>query len=114
MNAAVSHNPTQVALGVDNVCRLMAVRENMSPRNRASILGARRRPKSGSQSKQGELLKLEMVAEKQTDFRDSEAFQKAVRISRNGSVLATGGSDSSVRIWTVSRLRTLEFECRYL
>ena len=36
----------------------------------------------------------------QTDFGKPEPYQKVVRISPDGKVMATGGDDGVVRVWT--------------
>lgn len=39
-----------------------------------------------------------------TDFCGDGAFQKCVRFSPDGSILATGGGDGHLRVWKVYRL----------
>ncbi|XP_075212300.1 guanine nucleotide-exchange factor SEC12 isoform X2 [Lycorma delicatula] len=41
----------------------------------------------------------------QTDFSKEEPIQRVVRISRNGSLMATGGTDGHVRVWKFPSLK---------
>ena len=100
MNAALSPNQSHVAVGLDSKCRLMAVQDSRPAANKS----LRRRLKSNSQLKASDDIRIEVVTERQTDFLDGGAFQKVVRFSRDGSMLATGGADSSIRVWTVRLL----------
>jgi prolactin regulatory element-binding protein len=40
----------------------------------------------------------------QTDFSKSDPFQRVVRISPNGKLMATGGIDGHIRIWDFPRM----------
>lgn len=42
-----------------------------------------------------------------TDFSASESFQKVVRISRNGKMMATAGCDGIIRLWQFPSLDPL-------
>lgn len=47
----------------------------------------------------------------QTDFLESEPLQRVVRISANGSLMATGGTDGYLRIWSFPQmLQTIELK----
>ncbi|XP_035738102.1 prolactin regulatory element-binding protein-like [Vespa mandarinia] len=43
----------------------------------------------------------------QTDFSEDESLQRIVRISFNGKFMATGGTDSCIRIWKFPQLQKL-------
>uniref|UniRef100_A0A069DYZ2 Putative prolactin regulatory element-binding protein n=1 Tax=Panstrongylus megistus TaxID=65343 RepID=A0A069DYZ2_9HEMI len=43
----------------------------------------------------------------QTDFSETEPIQRVVRISRCGKLMATGGTDGHVRLWTFPALKSL-------
>lgn len=40
----------------------------------------------------------------QTDFLETEPLQRVVRISANGSLMATGGTDGYLRIWSFPQM----------
>jgi prolactin regulatory element-binding protein len=99
MNSSLSRNQSHIAVGLDSKCRLMAL-QHSSPSSSKTL---RRRTKSTSelQGIRSNEIKVEVVTERQTDFLDDGAFQKVVRFSKDDSMLATGGADASVRVWTV-------------
>ncbi|XP_043502466.1 prolactin regulatory element-binding protein isoform X1 [Polistes fuscatus] len=43
----------------------------------------------------------------QTDFSEDESLQRIVRISSNGKLMATGGTDGCIRIWKFPQLQKL-------
>ena len=45
---------------------------------------------------------VEKIKSVRTDFCDDGSFQKVVRFSPDGSILATGGADGQLRVWRVS------------
>ena len=45
---------------------------------------------------------VEKIKSVRTDFCDDGSFQKVVRFSPDGSVVATGGADGHLRVWRVS------------
>ena len=46
---------------------------------------------------------VEKLKSVQTDFCDKGSFQKVVRFSPDGSILATGGADGYLRVWRVNK-----------
>lgn len=40
----------------------------------------------------------------QTDFQTTEPLQRVVRISPNGQLMATGGTDGHLRLWTFPKM----------
>ncbi|CAH1253972.1 PREB [Branchiostoma lanceolatum] len=48
--------------------------------------------------------KVESLACVDTDFHKEDPFQKVVRFSRDGDIIATGGADGHVRVWKVPKL----------
>ncbi|XP_073987349.1 guanine nucleotide-exchange factor SEC12 [Rhodnius prolixus] len=43
----------------------------------------------------------------QTDFSETEPIQRVIRISRCGKLMATGGTDGHVRLWTFPALKSV-------
>lgn len=43
----------------------------------------------------------------QTDFLDADPLQRCVRIAPSGKLMATGGTDGHIRVWTFPRLQLL-------
>lgn len=52
-------------------------------------------------------LLIEPVESVQTDFSEDESLQRIVRISMNGKLMATGGTDGCIRIWKFPQLQKL-------
>ncbi|XP_035666428.1 prolactin regulatory element-binding protein-like isoform X1 [Branchiostoma floridae] len=60
--------------------------------------------KSAEVTEQSSEYKVESLACVDTDFHKEEPFQKVVRFSRDGDIIATGGADGHVRVWKVPKL----------
>ncbi|CAH0394346.1 unnamed protein product [Bemisia tabaci] len=52
-------------------------------------------------------LAIEPLKSVQTDFSDGESLQRVVRISHIGNLMATGGTDGYLRLWTFPDLNSL-------
>ena len=57
-------------------------------------------PKAGITNTTSLIFNVRALKSIQTDFGKPEPYQKVVRISPDGKVMATGGDDGVVRVWT--------------
>eukprot|EP00094_Tigriopus_californicus_P005968 TCALIF_05750-PA protein Name:"Similar to Preb Prolactin regulatory element-binding protein (Mus musculus)" AED:0.03 eAED:0.03 QI:109/1/1/1/0.6/0.66/6/232/402 len=87
-----------VAVGQDDKCqtfRVQMTRQKISQPNGATKQNG---PQSSVQTRL--IFKVTALKSVQTDFNMPEPYQKVCRISPDGSLLATGGDDGFLRIWT--------------
>ncbi|XP_035666430.1 prolactin regulatory element-binding protein-like isoform X3 [Branchiostoma floridae] len=108
-----------VAAGMDGKCQLFRItkskeasdegEQDVDKENEANLRKRKgstgnKAEKSAEVTEQSSEYKVESLACVDTDFHKEEPFQKVVRFSRDGDIIATGGADGHVRVWKVPKL----------
>ncbi|XP_078598300.1 guanine nucleotide-exchange factor SEC12-like isoform X3 [Branchiostoma floridae x Branchiostoma japonicum] len=108
-----------VAAGMDGKCQLFRItkskeasdegEQDVDKENEANLRKRKgstgnKAEKSAEVTEQSSDYKVESLACVDTDFHKEEPFQKVVRFSRDGDIIATGGADGHVRVWKVPKL----------
>lgn len=111
MNIAVLNRgddkPFYLAIGLGGTCKIYSVKKKLKGNTQKSSGNVTNR-KSKKQSEKViddetmEHFEFNLLKTLETDFSADDPLQKAVRISRDGKFIVTGGSDGFVRAWNIA------------
>jgi len=100
MNIAVHPREEVAAAGIDGTMRLFSLSSE-----ELNKTGGASRKQSRSTVIEQAIPRISAAGSQFTDFSNEGGFQKVVRFSGDGSRIATGGADGTVRLWTFPSMR---------